>query len=87
MRTPFAAKHCRPTTILAGQRNRFVAMLADAVLIPHANPGSKIDQLYVQIMTSGKRVYTLDLPENAGLMQQGATGFAVPDVVGYLLGQ
>jgi predicted Rossmann fold nucleotide-binding protein DprA/Smf involved in DNA uptake len=85
--SPFAAGHRRPTTNLAGQRNRFVATLADAVLIPHANPGSKIDQLHVRMITSGKRVYTLNLPENAGLMQQGATGFAVPDLVDRLLGQ
>jgi predicted Rossmann fold nucleotide-binding protein DprA/Smf involved in DNA uptake len=85
--SPIAAKYRRPTASLAGQRNRFVATLADAVLIPYANPGSKIDQLYVQMMASGKRVYTLDLPDNAGLMQQGATGFAVPDLVDCLLGQ
>jgi predicted Rossmann fold nucleotide-binding protein DprA/Smf involved in DNA uptake len=85
--SPFAAKQRRPTADLAGQRNQFVATLADAVLIPHANPGSKIDQLYEQILAAGKRVYTLDLHENADLIQRGARGFAVPNLVDCLLGQ
>jgi hypothetical protein len=32
----------------------------------------------------GKRVYTLDLPENASFMQQGVKGHAVPDLVNCL---
>jgi hypothetical protein len=38
-------------------------------------------------MASGKQVYTLDLPENADLMHHGVTGYAVPALVGCLLGQ
>ena len=64
-----------------------VVALADVVVIAHASPGSKIDRLYAEMMTAGKRVYTLDLPENARLMQQGVKGHAVPDLIDSLLGQ
>jgi predicted Rossmann fold nucleotide-binding protein DprA/Smf involved in DNA uptake len=85
--SPFSVPHCRPTADLAEQRNLFVSALAGAVVIAHANPGSKIDQLRAGMVASGKQVYTIDLPENAGLMNQGVTGYAVPDLVDCLLGQ
>jgi predicted Rossmann fold nucleotide-binding protein DprA/Smf involved in DNA uptake len=85
--SPFSAPHRRPTTDLAEQRNLFVSALANAVVIAHANPASKIDRLHAGMVASGKRVYTIDLPENAGLMNQGVTGYAVPDLVYCLLGQ
>jgi hypothetical protein len=83
--SPFAAPSRRPTADLAEQRNRLVATLADAVVIAHASPGSKIDRLYAGIVAPGKRVYTLDLPENAHMMQHGVMGYAVPDLVDCLL--
>jgi predicted Rossmann fold nucleotide-binding protein DprA/Smf involved in DNA uptake len=83
--SPFAAQHRRPTTSLAEQRNRLVVALADVIVIAHASPGSKIDRLYAGMVTSAKRVYTLDLPENASLMQQGVRGYAVPDLLDCLL--
>jgi hypothetical protein len=64
-----------------------VSALAEAVVIAHANRGSKIDRLFAGIVASGKRVYTLYLPENAGLMPHGGTGYAVSDLVDCLLGQ
>jgi predicted Rossmann fold nucleotide-binding protein DprA/Smf involved in DNA uptake len=85
--SPFGAPHRRPTADLAEQRNLFVSALADAVVIAHANPSSKIDRLFAGMVASGKRVYTVDLPENADLMDQGVTGYAVPDLVDCLLGQ
>jgi hypothetical protein len=39
------------------------------------------------MVASGKQVYTIDLPENAGLMNQGVTGYAVPHLVDCLRGQ
>jgi hypothetical protein len=85
--SPFSAPHRQPTVNLAEQRNCFVSALANAVVIAHANPGSKIDRLHAGMVASGKRVYTIDLPENAGLMNQGITGYAVPDLVDCILGQ
>lgn len=83
--SPFAAQYRRPTAALAEQRNRLMVALADVIVIAHASPGSKIDRLYAEMMTSGKRVYTLDLPENVSVMQQGVKGYAVPDLLDCLL--
>jgi predicted Rossmann fold nucleotide-binding protein DprA/Smf involved in DNA uptake len=83
--SPFAAQYRRPTAALAEQRNRLVVALADAAVIAHASHGSKIEQLYAGMVASGKRVYTLNLPENAGLMQYGVMGYAVPDLLDCLL--
>lgn len=85
MLSSFDAEHRRPTASLAEQRNRLVVALADVIVIAHASPGSKIDRLCAEMMTSGKRVYTLDLPENASLMQQGVKGYTVPDLLDCLL--
>ena len=84
--SPFSVPHRRPTADLAEQRNLFVSALANTVVIAHASRGSKIDRLSAEIVASGKQVYTLDLPENASLMQHGVTGYTVPglvDVLGY----
>jgi predicted Rossmann fold nucleotide-binding protein DprA/Smf involved in DNA uptake len=83
----FTAPYGRPTAGLAEQRNCLVAALSDAVLIAHASPGSKIERLSAEMVALGKRVYTLDLPENACLIQQGVKGYAVPNLIDCLLGQ
>lgn len=85
--SPFSAPHRRPTAGLAEQRNQFVSTLADTVVLAHAQSGSKIDRLYTWTMALGKRLYTLNLPENAGLMQHGVAGYTVPELVDCLLGQ
>ena len=84
MLSPFSAPHHRPTADLAEQRNRFVSTQANTVVIAHASRGSKIDRLSAEIVASGKQVYTLDLPENVGLMDRGVTGYAAPDLVDLL---
>lgn len=78
--SPFATHHRRPTTDIAKQRNRLVAALADVVVIAHASPGSKIERLSAKMVASGKRLYTLDLPENTRLIQHGVIGRAVPNL-------
>src|SRR5882724_842490 len=85
--SPFSVPHRRPTADLAEQRNLFVSALASTVMIAHASRGSKIDRLSAKIVASGKQVYTLDLPENTGLMDQGVTGYAVIDLVDCIQGQ
>ena len=79
--SPFGASHRRPTADLAEQRNLLVSTLADAAVIAHAHAGSKIDRLHAWIMASGKRLYTIDLPDNADLMRHGVPGYAVPDLL------
>lgn len=57
----------RATAETAYQRNRFVAALADQVLIAHAHPGSKTAQLTQEIAGWGKSLFTLDHSANAHL--------------------
>jgi hypothetical protein len=84
--SPFTAPYRRPTASLAEQRNRLVAALADAVVIAHASSGSKSAWLSAEMVASGKRVYTLDLPENGELMEHGVKGHTVPALVRCLVG-
>ena len=62
----------RITADTALTRNRFVAALADTVLIAHAQPGSKTEQLAQEVLGWGKQVYTLDHPANEHLLASGA---------------
>jgi len=58
--SPIENKHRRPTVALAEHRNRFVAMLADKILVAYAANKSKTMQLCFEASTQGKQVYTLD---------------------------
>jgi len=71
--SPFGEKVRRMTADTALTRNRFVAALADIVLIAHAQPGSKTEQLAREVLGWGKPVYTLDHPANEHLLALGAT--------------
>ena len=79
--SPFAAKYRRPTTDLAEQRNRFVATLAAAIFVAYAAPGSRTAGLCTDLVAQGRRVSTLELAENAHLVQGGAVGHTVHDLV------
>jgi predicted Rossmann fold nucleotide-binding protein DprA/Smf involved in DNA uptake len=70
--SPFGEKVRRMTADTALTRNRFVAALADTLLIAHAQPGSKTEQLAQEVLGWGKPVYTLDHPANQHLLALGA---------------
>ena len=57
--SPFAESVHRATIEMAYQRNRFVAALADRVLIAYADPDGKTAQLAEDIAGWGKAVVTL----------------------------
>jgi predicted Rossmann fold nucleotide-binding protein DprA/Smf involved in DNA uptake len=73
--SPFGASVRRITAQTARERNRFVAALADAVLIAHAHPGSKTVALAEEAVAWGKSVYALDGPWNEHLLATGAQPF------------
>ena len=79
--SPFEAKHRRPTVELAEKRNHLVAMLADGIFVAHAAPGSKTEALCLEVVEQGKRIYTLNIAENARLAQCGIVGNSVGDLV------
>jgi predicted Rossmann fold nucleotide-binding protein DprA/Smf involved in DNA uptake len=79
--SPFGARQRRPTTELAENRNRFVATLATNILVAYAGPGSKTAQFCGELVAQHRRAYTLDLPENAHLVQRGVLSHALHDLI------
>lgn len=67
----------RANTRTAEQRNRFVAGLAEIVLIPYAAPGGKTESLAKQLLCvedficTPSRVYTFDSPYTQNLVDFG----------------
>jgi predicted Rossmann fold nucleotide-binding protein DprA/Smf involved in DNA uptake len=59
--SPFGGKYQRASEENAEIRNRFVAALADRVLVLHAAPGGKIEKLVKEISGWGKPVYTINM--------------------------
>lgn len=78
--SPFAARHRRATGALAEARNRFVADLADEVLIAYAAEGGRMAALCARLLAQGRRVRTFAVPENQRLVAQGAIATAVADL-------
>jgi predicted Rossmann fold nucleotide-binding protein DprA/Smf involved in DNA uptake len=72
--SPFTEKHKRVTAALAAERNRFVAAISDEVLIPYAAPSSKTEALALDLLKSGKRVYTFTGRPGTLLAQPVACG-------------
>jgi len=82
--SPFAAHQRRPTIGLAEDRNRFVATLATHICVAYAGSGSRTAQFCAELIAQHRRMYTLDLPENAYLVQHGVVNHAVCDLVALL---
>ena len=68
----FRKSYDRFNARLAYQRNKFVVILADKVLIPFADKRSKTIELTRFLVSKGKTVLTFDFPENQPLLQLGA---------------
>jgi predicted Rossmann fold nucleotide-binding protein DprA/Smf involved in DNA uptake len=82
--SPFAAHQRRPTAALAEDRNYFVATLAAHIFVAYAGPGSRTAQFCAELVTQHRRIYTLDLPDNAYLMQRGVMSHTLHDLVALL---
>jgi predicted Rossmann fold nucleotide-binding protein DprA/Smf involved in DNA uptake len=70
--SPFQAKAKRMTAVRAEKRNRLVAALADALLVIHAAPGSKTEQLGREAAAAGKAIFTVESGYNNNLGDIGA---------------
>ena len=75
--SPFAEGVKRGTKATAVYRNRFVAALAESVLVAYAHPGSSTAAVAREAVGWGKPVYTLDLAVNGGLMGMGIRPYAL----------
>jgi predicted Rossmann fold nucleotide-binding protein DprA/Smf involved in DNA uptake len=78
--SPFTAHQRRPTADLAQARNRFVASLADEILVAHAAPGGKTEEFAATIASWGKPLYTLQSDDNVGLLRLGARAITPDDL-------
>jgi predicted Rossmann fold nucleotide-binding protein DprA/Smf involved in DNA uptake len=76
--SPFESTQRRISAENSLTRNRFVAALADAIFVAHAEPGSKTEQLCHEMISSGKPVYTLDTRHNAALLRMGFEAVSEP---------
>jgi len=70
--SPFTETQKRPTIQISYERNRFVAALADIVLVSYAANLSKTEQLCQEIITWQKPVYTFEHESNQNLVSIGA---------------
>ena len=68
----FADKTRRPTKQTVARRNALVAELASCLLVPHAAPGGKVEQLCQRAIAQGKQVFTL-ASADPRLIELGAT--------------
>jgi predicted Rossmann fold nucleotide-binding protein DprA/Smf involved in DNA uptake len=71
--SPFEEAERRVTAELATYRNRFVAALADRVLVVHAAPGGRTEALAREVIGWGKPVYTPGHAANSNVSALGAT--------------
>ena len=68
----FAGKFRRSTVELARQRNKFVAALADKILVAHAAEGSRTLEFAKMVLEWDKPLFTFDTKANRSLLQLGA---------------
>ena len=74
--SPFGTKQRRMTSELAEKRNRFVAALAQDIIIAHASPESRTERFCFELMADGLKLRILNLAANDRLIELGVT--AVP---------
>ena len=80
--SPFGEKVTRASEKTALFRNDFVAALAERVFVAHAVRGSKTEALCRKVLEWRKPLLTFDDPENATLIELGASTFNVQHVIG-----
>lgn len=83
--SPFDGKDRRVTQEKALIRNRFVAALAEAIFVAHAEPQCRTEQFCRAILEWNKPLYTLGGGANANLFAMGAK--PLPDFTSCLPGR
>ncbi|GIW90477.1 MAG: hypothetical protein KatS3mg109_0909 [Pirellulaceae bacterium] len=78
--SPFEARQRRAKADQAEERNRLVAALATEVFVAYAAPNGKTEGLCRSLVARGKPLLTLNLPENARLLDLGAKPIAAGDL-------
>lgn len=70
--SPFDEKVDRVTLETASFRNRFVAAMADAIFVAHAEPNGKTEQFCSEVLGWKKPLYTFQGDANTNLTELGA---------------
>lgn len=74
--TPFAESVRRATVETAQVRNRLLALAADALLVAHAEAGSKTYAVAAEMVAAGRPVFTIEHAANQALLEIGAEVFS-----------
>ena len=82
--SPFEARHKRMTAALAEERNRFVAGLSAALVVPHAEVAGRVEALCTEAIQAGLRIHTLNVPSSANLVALGASAYSARELAGLL---
>ena len=78
--SPFEKKIKRQTGQTSQLRNQFVAILANAVFVTHAEAGGKLEQLCREIIEFKKALYTFESDYNKPLIEMGAISVNLDDI-------
>ncbi len=78
--SPFPASVQRLSRPLAVERNRFVAALADRILLAHASPGGALESLCRELDGAKKNRFTLQDEANQGLVDLGCSALILPEI-------
>jgi len=79
--SPFERTVRRVTKDTARRRNEFVAAIANELLVPHASPGGDVEVLCRDVLTKGKKVYTLASDANDHLIALGSQLFDIEQFI------
>lgn len=70
--SPFEKKIKRHTAKTSQSRNQFVAMMANAIFVAHAETDGKIQEMSDEILSLNKPLYTFESKYNKNLIERGA---------------
>jgi len=79
--SPFVDSQRHVTRDLAQQRNQFVAALANVLFVPYAMRGGKAEAVVRMCLQQGKPAYTLADGENKHLVDVGAYGITLEELL------
>lgn len=83
--TPRSFAIRKPNAAMREERDEIIAAIAEQVFIAYAPPTSNLESLARRLLTKGKPVFVVNVPENAELLALGARGVNAADVAGGIM--
>lgn len=81
--SPFEKKIKRQTSQTSQLRNQFVAIMAKAVFVAHAEADGKIEEMSDEILSLNKHLYTFESDYNKTLIEMGARPVNMENLSGW----